>query len=285
MRNRTRKPFIWLIIMLCSAALLGLFFTPALADEAVDESGATTAYDVEMDEGSVILDDFEGADLLPEGEESFGSGSQSTWIPAADFSPSDSDVSFNRGPFGVGAKCRTGGASYWFDAGIRLPSGARLSIARIFYDDNSGTQRVMFWIFRNTQTENAAAFSFAQIFGPLQSPAGIGRWGNVGGNVNLTIANRYNTYTARFRSEGPTTCFFGVRLFWYRQVGPAGGQIFLDVPPSNFFFQQINNMYRSGITTGCPFPNYCPDANVTRAQMAAFFARALGLHWDYSSGY
>jgi hypothetical protein len=55
----------------------------------------------------------------------------------------------------------------------------------------------------------------------------------------------------------------------------SGGQIFFDVPSSNQFFQAINNMYRSGITTGCPYPFYCPKDNVTREQMAAFLVRAV----------
>ena len=41
----------------------------------------------------------------------------------------------------------------------------------------------------------------------------------------------------------------------------------------------------AGITVGCtsnpPFPPpvYCPDRNVTRREMAIFFAKALGLHF------
>ncbi|MGH9380129.1 MAG: hypothetical protein ACRD2Z_05905 [Thermoanaerobaculia bacterium] len=32
---------------------------------------------------------------------------------------------------------------------------------------------------------------------------------------------------------------------------------------------------------GCCGGNYCPNALVTRGQMAAFLAKALGLHWPY----
>lgn len=35
----------------------------------------------------------------------------------------------------------------------------------------------------------------------------------------------------------------------------------------------------SGITAGCGNGNFCPDAPLTRRQMAAFFAKALGLYW------
>jgi len=35
----------------------------------------------------------------------------------------------------------------------------------------------------------------------------------------------------------------------------------------------------SGVTAGCGGGNFCPDAPVTRAQMATFLSRALGLYW------
>jgi S-layer family protein len=35
----------------------------------------------------------------------------------------------------------------------------------------------------------------------------------------------------------------------------------------------------AGITGGCGPGSYCPDAAVTRGQMAVFLATALGLHF------
>jgi hypothetical protein len=37
----------------------------------------------------------------------------------------------------------------------------------------------------------------------------------------------------------------------------------------------------SGITAGCQTspPLYCPNAPLTRAQMAVFLSKALGLYW------
>lgn len=51
---------------------------------------------------------------------------------------------------------------------------------------------------------------------------------------------------------------------------------FGDVPTSHLFFRQIEALAASGITGGCDF---CPGAPLTRGQMAAFMAKALGLHW------
>jgi exo-beta-1,3-glucanase (GH17 family) len=51
---------------------------------------------------------------------------------------------------------------------------------------------------------------------------------------------------------------------------------FLDVPESHPFFTEIGKLAARGITLGCGNGNYCPAANVTREQMAAFIIRALG---------
>ena len=74
--------------------------------------------------------------------------------------------------------------------------------------------------------------------------------------------------------------FGGVRIFWNRQVSPPPGvATFGDVPTSHPFFQVIEALAASGITAGCGGGNFCPDATLTRKQMAAFLAKALGLHW------
>jgi subtilase family serine protease len=54
------------------------------------------------------------------------------------------------------------------------------------------------------------------------------------------------------------------------------GAAFLDVPTSNFFYNEIGKLSARGVTLGCGAGNYCPDATVTRGQMAAFIIRALG---------
>jgi hypothetical protein len=72
--------------------------------------------------------------------------------------------------------------------------------------------------------------------------------------------------------------FRAVELAWYRQISPAPASAsFTDVLTTDSFFQEIEAMKASGITTGCGGTSFCPNANVTRGQMAAFLARALGL--------
>jgi hypothetical protein len=57
---------------------------------------------------------------------------------------------------------------------------------------------------------------------------------------------------------------------------PATGTIFADVPISNPFVAFIEDLAARQVTSGClPVGNYCPDANVTREQMAVFLLRTL----------
>ena len=48
---------------------------------------------------------------------------------------------------------------------------------------------------------------------------------------------------------------------------------FADVPNSNTFHDDISAIADRGITTGCGGGNYCPAANMTRAEMAGFINR------------
>jgi len=78
-----------------------------------------------------------------------------------------------------------------------------------------------------------------------------------------------------------TTDYFTQATIGYRlQVSPAPGTAtFGDVPVSHPFFQYVEALAASGITGGCGSGNYCPDAPLTRGQMAVFLSKALGLQW------
>jgi hypothetical protein len=57
-------------------------------------------------------------------------------------------------------------------------------------------------------------------------------------------------------------------------------QAFADVPDDHLFATEIAWLGFSGISQGCDPPaddNFCPDANLTRGEMAAFLVRALDL--------
>jgi len=64
---------------------------------------------------------------------------------------------------------------------------------------------------------------------------------------------------------------------------PATG-IFADVDQGHWAVHWIEQLAAEGITAGCGGGNYCPDAVVTRDQMAVFLVRAFGLDVQASSG-
>jgi len=64
-------------------------------------------------------------------------------------------------------------------------------------------------------------------------------------------------------------------------VSPAAtGNIFFDVSAGDFAANFIEDLFDDGITAGCGNNNYCPDAEVSRAEMAVFLLRA-----KYGAGY
>ncbi|MFY9550165.1 MAG: S-layer homology domain-containing protein [Thermoanaerobaculia bacterium] len=83
-------------------------------------------------------------------------------------------------------------------------------------------------------------------------------------------------------SVASSTHFGWVEIWWKRTVSPAPATAtFSDVPTSDSAFQFIEALAASGITIGCGGGNYCPDAPLTRRQMAVFLSKGLGLRWPY----
>ena len=71
-----------------------------------------------------------------------------------------------------------------------------------------------------------------------------------------------------------------LRVIYRLRVSPAPAVApFGDVPTSHAAFRFVEAMAASGLTGGCGGGNFCPDAPLTRAQMAIVLATALGLHF------
>jgi hypothetical protein len=58
------------------------------------------------------------------------------------------------------------------------------------------------------------------------------------------------------------------------------GESFGDVPPAHPFYAKVEALLHSGVTAGCAATTYCPDASVSRAQMAVFLLKGK-LGWQY----
>ncbi len=53
--------------------------------------------------------------------------------------------------------------------------------------------------------------------------------------------------------------------------------MFADVPASSPFCPWIEELARRGVAAGCGGGKYCPDAAISRAEMAVFLVGAFGL--------
>ncbi|MCU0293724.1 MAG: M28 family peptidase, partial [Thermoanaerobaculaceae bacterium] len=61
-------------------------------------------------------------------------------------------------------------------------------------------------------------------------------------------------------------------------VPPAAtGTVFTDVPLGHWAAAWIEQLFAEGLTTGCTPTTFCPEATLTRAEMATFLGRTLGL--------
>src|SRR5262249_39919763 len=101
--------------------------------------------------------------------------------------------------------------------------------------------------------------------------------GNTGHSIQVEVLQQDTAPT-----DG-TARFSAVEIWWHRSVSPAPATpTFNDVPANHPFFQYIEALAASGITGGCHGspPKYCPEAPVTRGQMAVFLAKALGLQFE-----
>jgi hypothetical protein len=98
----------------------------------------------------------------------------------------------------------------------------------------------------------------------------------------VDVDNLWNSYSIRVIDGGTdtNTTFHAVRVYYHLRISPAPAiATFTDVPVGSFGFQHIEALAASGITAGCGGGNFCPNGYLTRAQMAVFLAKALGLHW------
>jgi len=145
-------------------------------------------------------------------------------------------------------------------------------------DNSAGTITSFFRTLTNSGT-----WGFNPIGPTSSSLSGCGIVSSVVSPV--TINNVTNSYTIEINigAIDSQLSFRGYRVGYKLQVSPApGAATFADVPISHPLFQFIEALAASGITAGCtapPNPNYCPNDPVTRAQMAVFLSRALGLHF------
>jgi len=203
-------------------------------------------------------------------------------IPAVAFAGWNSSTTYNTD--GSGSKYRTGG-SVWFDAPIHLPSGA--SVERLIIDmcDTSAMGNVWGWFFDcPTTTGTCDQYGGSGTLTSSGTPGCTYIEYNLPATVTINNLTRMYFVRVRLDAADDTTSFRDFDIGYRLQISPAPATAtFSDVPTGHAFFPYIEALYDSGITTGCGVAplRYCPDAPITRGQMAVFLSKALGLYWLY----
>ena len=66
-----------------------------------------------------------------------------------------------------------------------------------------------------------------------------------------------------------------IRALGLDPVSATTQPYFSDVPPTAYYFRHVQLMRQQGITFGCTPNTFCPDAGITRGQLAVFAIRAM----------
>jgi hypothetical protein len=222
----------------------------------------------------------------------FGTKELTAVIPTADFlAQSTAFTYFNEGFTYLQV---TAGNPATFLADSHLPVGAKVNQVCALVRDDDATGEV-FLDFSVIELGGAAP-------GPSVTPLGnAGSGGAATPHYSvLCVTPPANTAIRAFGdADGDTTAqylsyrigvslkasnnlsFGGAIVKWQRQQAPApAAATFADVPTNFLFFRAIENLAAAGITGGCAPGNFCPNANITRGEAAAFFSKALGLYFQ-----
>ena len=239
------------------------------------------------------------ADAQPAGDvgADLGTGWNILQIPAAAFMPEDSTMTYETDGKGY-VYTQAAGLGYAFVAPVTLPSGAGIGFLGLYAYDSSSSSDVlarlillkgwgctfMFGLCQLPVPPSSSSLVFVATSGAPGDQYASSDEINPLHTVNNNVLQNGAQYVVRVyaTTTGARFVFRGVDIWWKRQISPAPSAArFTDVPMNAQFFAEVEALAESGITLGCTATTFCPDAPLTRRQMAAFLARALGLYWQY----
>ena len=219
------------------------------------------------------------AQEIAPGEENFGTAGETVVsVDAYDFQGMDSSNTVGWEPL-FNRRYRTGGTSDLMTAGLNIPTGAQVTtIAITGCDQDAAASLEANVVYCHDSGIHCV------VRGAVFSPAGQPGCGTFTATLAnpLTVDNTTTTYSAfvRLPATGPNLRFRRVAVYYRLQVSPAPATAtFSDVPVGHPLHRFVQALSAAGITGGCGNGAFCPDAPLTRGQMAVFLSTALGLHW------
>ncbi len=271
----------------CAVAVVGLWMVAGGTIFAGDGSGSFESW---QGDGTTS---FVG-ELEPD---HFGLEQQYTTFGIGAFSPQDSSMAYDYGSAGYIYPTNTSNNEWIAAVGPAngVPVGATVLDVCAYVYDNSATERVQMSLgaYEFGSASDDAAYQAAgnNNTGDGDTPGYtamcisptnfvIRSFTDFAGDATQFYG--YQRVGFSFNGTGSDTRFGGIRVRWQRQLSPApGSATFSDVPTNHPFYQHIEALVDSSITSGCGATTYCPDSPVTRGQMAVFLAKALGLNWPF----
>ncbi len=224
--------------------------------------------------------------------QSFGLDTQYKVIPASAFDPDRYDIQyFRRGPDGYRGLIGAVPNNPWgFGAPLELPNGALIEAICFLLADNSAVAdiRVSVWrtevdldpedleLVASTPADDGyftECFEWAPPFLRYRSFA----------DLDHDFIGGYEFWELRIRLNSASDQLFrGAYVKFRTGTSPApGSPTYDDVLPGQLIYPYVEAMTAAGITIGCTPDSFCPNAPVTRGQLALMLGRALGLHWPF----
>lgn len=217
-------------------------------------------------------------------------GNSETYYSTVDgygFIPDNNSMLYEHGFSSGGFYCRSGDTVRRAAGQLLVPHGVRLRIMSVWMHDSTAAGQLTARLRRSCLPDFASGFPSSDNLATVATGVAF----NTGDMYdfdnfdasNVVADNQSCTYAVIL--DFSTSCTsnqqlgaYKVRVRWQRQIPPApASATFGDLPPSDPAFQSVEALVAAGVTLGCGSGNYCPTLPVTRAQMAQFLARALGL--------
>jgi hypothetical protein len=184
---------------------------------------------------------------------------------------------------GNGYSWATGGSNMLFIASVQVPAGVKIEYIGVRLCDTAPASS--FTGVLNDVRQNGTTVQIVSVTFPDTGCTTMFNPTDLGYDWDFNSTHSLDVYLFQQGPDvGGQVKFRGAEVWYTRKVSPApANPSFIDVPITDPAFQFIEAFWKAGITVGCQAPGdplmYCPDANVTRREMAVFIAKALGLHF------